>query len=179
MPTRPSIPRARVVNEWVEIRGSAIHGRGLFARTAIPRGRRVIEYVGERITKAEAVRRSVRQVELNRRNHTAGAVYIFELNARHDIDGNVAWNPARLINHACTPNCETVIEGGRIWITSLRRIQPGEELSYDYGYDLDHWRDHPCRCGTADCCGYIVRKRLRWRVVRLLERERSSVRKAA
>jgi SET domain-containing protein len=156
-------------NPWVVIRGSAIHGRGLFARIPIPRGTRIIEYVGERITKAEGFRRSAAQIERNRRNGTHGAVYIFELNKTTDIDGNVSWNPARLINHSCEANCEAKIVRGRIWIEALRLIHPGEELSYDYGYDLDHWQEHPCRCGAPSCCKYIVRKNLRWRLARKLQ----------
>ena len=34
---------------------SGIHGRGVYARVAIPDGTRIIEYTGERITKAESV----------------------------------------------------------------------------------------------------------------------------
>jgi uncharacterized protein len=151
-------------NPWVEIRGSVIHGRGVFARKAITKGRKLIEYVGERIGKDEAFERSARQIERNKRNGTHGAVYIFEVSPRIDVDGNVAWNPARLINHSCTPNCEARIARGRIWIYSLRDIDSGTELSYDYGYDLDHWEEHPCRCGSAQCCGYIVRSNLRWRL---------------
>lgn len=169
MPTsRRSPDRPIPGNPWAVIRGSAIHGRGLFARQPIPKGTRIIEYVGERITKAEGFRRSAAQIERNRRNGTHGAVYIFELNKTTDIDGNVAWNPARLINHSCHPNCQTHIIRGRVWIESLRLIEAGEELSYDYGYDLDHWQEHPCRCGAPNCCGYIVRKNLRWRLARRL-----------
>jgi SET domain-containing protein len=161
-------------NPWVVIRGSVIHGRGIFAQTSIPKGTRILEYVGDRISKSEGFRRSSRQIELNRRNGTHGAVYIFEVSPRIDIDGNVSWNPARLINHSCDPNCETVIERGRVWIESIRSIRPGEELAYDYGYDLDYWQDHPCRCGSTQCCGYIVRSNLRWRLKKKLQAIRLS-----
>lgn len=153
-------------NPWVVIRSSRIHGRGIFARQRIPRGTRILEYVGERITKAEGLRRAAAQIAHHRRNEHRGAVYIFELNQKTDIDGNVAWNPARLINHSCDANCETMIIRGHIWIQSIRTIEPGEEITYDYGYDLEHWQDHPCRCGAPNCCGYIVRKSLRWRLAR-------------
>ena len=95
------------------IRQSSIHSRGVFAARDIRKGERVIEYIGERITKAESERRAnVRMGEAA--NDGGGAVYIFTLNKRHDIDGNVEWNPARLINHSCSPNCEAEISRGRI-----------------------------------------------------------------
>ena len=58
----------------------------------------------------------------------------FELNQRHDIDGDVAWNLARRINHSCGPNCETQNIRGHIWVVACRDIAPGEELTYDYGF---------------------------------------------
>jgi SET domain-containing protein len=57
---------------------------------------------------------------------------------------------------------------GKIWIVARRDLAAGEELTYDYGFDYEDWRDHPCRCGTTDCAGYIVNKAQRWRVRRVL-----------
>ena len=51
----------------------------------------------------------------------------------------------------------------------LKNIQKGEELTYDYGYDMDSFEDHPCRCGAKNCIGYIVRSNLRWRVEKKLK----------
>ena len=124
---------------------SPIHGRGVFAQTALRRGRRVIEYLGEKITKAESARRCEQQNWC-----------IFSLDAACDLDGNFPWNPARFVNHSCAPNCEAECEGGRIWITALRDIPPGEEITFNYGYDWEAHRDHPCRCGAAECLGFIV-----------------------
>jgi SET domain-containing protein len=150
-------------SEWAAVRGSRIHGRGMFASREIPPGTRIIEYTGERISKAEAMRR-----EMLRQRRAArggdGCIYTFELNNRTDIDGRVLWNTARYINHSCSPNCESQIVRGRVWIVALRTIKPGEELTYDYYYDFDHYRDHPCRCGAKGCAGYIVKAPQRWRV---------------
>jgi len=150
---------------WVRRGRSGIHGRGLFARRDIPAGTRVIEYVGERVTKAESDRRDGLRCARARRGGD-GCVYIFELNQRHDLDGRVPWNLARLINHSCAPNCEPQIIRGHVWIVALRDIAAGEELSYDYGFDACHWREHPCRCGAPECIGHIVRRNQRWRVRR-------------
>ena len=160
---------APVTSPWARRGRSGIHGRGLYATRLIPAGTRIIEYVGERITKAESDRRDDARIARRKRGGD-GCVYIFELNRRHDLDGDVPWNTARLINHACSPNCEPQGIRGRIWIVALRDIPAGEELTYDYGFDFENWEDHPCRCGAQDCFGYIVKRNQRWRVRRVLAR---------
>ena len=151
----------------VRLGRSGLHGYGLFGRPALARGTRIIEYVGDRITKAEADRRDDQRLARLAAGGD-GCVYIYELNQRHDIDGRVPWNLARRINHSCTPNCETQVVRGRIWIVALRDIPAGGELTYDYRFDFTEWRNHPCRCGTKDCAGFIVAKAQRWRVRRIL-----------
>lgn len=129
----------------IEIRDSPIHGRGGFARRFIPAGTRVVEYVGRKITKAESLRCC-----------QANNEYVFHWNDDFDLDGNVPWNPARFLNHSCAPNCEAELIGERIWIVAKRDLQPGEEITFNYGYDLTDYQDHPCRCGAPGCVGYIV-----------------------
>ena len=138
-----------------EVRGSEIHGRGVYATTFIEKDARIIEYIGELIGKDESDRRGVAQHEKSLETGDA-AVYIFTLSKNYDIDGNVPWNTARLINHSCAPNCEAWIEGRKIFIHALRDINPGEELTFDYGFDVDCFEDHPCLCGTPECIAYIV-----------------------
>ena len=129
----------------IVIAPSPIHGLGGFARGPIPAGARVLEYVGEKISKAESARRCEAQ-----------NWFVFGLDGEFDLDGNVEWNPARFLNHSCAPNCEAVLEGGRIWIIALRDIRAGEEITFNYGYDLEDYGEHPCRCGAPDCVGFIV-----------------------
>jgi SET domain-containing protein len=138
-----------------EVRGSVIHGRGVYATSFIAKDTKIIEYVGELIDKKESERRGT---ALHARSLKTGdaAVYIFTLSKTYDIDGNVPWNTARLINHSCAPNCQAWIEGRKIFIHALRDIQAGEELGFDYGFDVECWEDHPCRCGQPECVGYIV-----------------------
>jgi SET domain-containing protein len=146
---------------YCEVRGSDIHGRGVYATTFIPKDTKIIEYVGEPIDKKESERRARRQQSKSVKSGDA-AVYIFNLTKNYDLDGNLPWNTARLINHSCAPNCEAFTTGRRIFIHALRDIQPGEELSFDYGFDVDCYEDHPCRCGTPFCVGYIV-SRSQWK----------------
>lgn len=152
-PSNP-MPQASKKRCWT-VRSSSIHNRGIFARTDIPRDTPIIEYIGEKITKAESQRRG--DALINRSKKSGGAaVYIFTLNQRYDLDGAKGRNPARYINHSCAPNCEAYVIRGRIWIYSLRDIKAGEELTYNYGFDIETWDEHPCRCGTDRCVGFIV-----------------------
>lgn len=129
----------------VRFAGSPIHGVGGFAKQNFVKGAAIIEYVGERIEKEESLRRCEQNNE-----------FIFTLDERHDLDGKVSWNPARFINHSCAPNCEAEVQDGRIWIVANRDIRAGEELTFNYGFDLEDYRNYPCRCGSAGCIGYIV-----------------------
>ena len=140
-----SMDRDTFETELVVFKDSPIHGMGGFAKAAIAEGRRIFEYVGERISKSESLRRCEQNNE-----------YIFSLNEEQDLDGNVAWNPARLLNHSCAPNCEAELADGRIWIVATRDIKAGEEITFNYGYDLVDYREYPCRCGSPHCVGYIV-----------------------
>ena len=86
----------------------------------------------------------------------AGNAYIFHLNYRYAIDGEALENTARYINHSCEPNCEVDKKNGTLWIVAGQDIQAGEELTYNYGYDAQHYTNNPCHCRAANCCGYIL-----------------------
>jgi hypothetical protein len=131
--------------ELVVFKRSAIHGTGGFARTAIRKDTRIIEYVGERISKHESVLRC----EQNN-------AFIFSLTDEYDLDGSVSWNPARFINHSCAPNCEAEKDDTRIWIIAIRDIQAGEEITFNYGYGLEDYKEYECHCGSPNCVGYMI-----------------------
>ncbi|MFA5993218.1 MAG: SET domain-containing protein-lysine N-methyltransferase [Candidatus Pacearchaeota archaeon] len=143
-------------SEYILVKNSKVHGSGVFAKKFIPKGTKIIEYVGEKLTKEQGDRRSEEQLEFAKSNPHLGAVYIFELDDDWDIDGNFDYNTARLINHSCDPNCEFEIADGHIWIFAKRDIKEGEELNYNYGYDYEDYEEHPCKCGSANCVGYIL-----------------------
>lgn len=145
MPEPLEAPEPPPDTEWLTFHSSHIHGLGAFAARDIPRGTRVIEYVGQRIDKQESLRRCVSNNE-----------YIFTLNEQEDLDGNVPSNPARFINHSCAPNCEAQVAVDRIWIVSTRTIRAGEEVTFNYGFDLVDYKEYPCRCGATNCVGFIV-----------------------
>ena len=109
-------------------------GLGLFATKPIPKGKRIIEYTGPRISNEEVETRSGK--------------YFFGLDKKWTIDGSPRSNIARYINHSCKPNAEAIISGGRVWIWSRRNIKPGEEIAYNYGkeYFEDVIRPIGCKC---------------------------------
>lgn len=134
-----------------EVRTSSIHGSGVFALRPIPKGSRIIEYTGERITHEEADAR-YNDYEMER-HHT----FLFSVDEQTVIDATREGNDARYINHSCDPNCESVNEDGRIFLEAIRDIAAGEELFFDYAYERDGEEDaedearYACRCGTANC----------------------------
>jgi SET domain-containing protein len=113
-----------------EIRPSPIHGLGAFATRRIPAGTRLIEYAGERLTPDAADARYPETPD--RAYHT----FLFAIDDDVVIDAAVGGNDARFINHSCDPNCDAVVEDGRIWIETIRDVSPGEELAYDYAFEL-------------------------------------------
>lgn len=136
-----------------------MQGQGAFATRYIQAGVRLIEYAGERLTPAEA---DLRYPEIaGERHHT----YLFAIDDDVVVDAAVNGNEARFINHSCAPNCDAVIEDGRIWIESITDIVAGEELAYDYAYILEerHTRAakkrFPCHCGAVNCRGTILAKK--------------------
>jgi SET domain-containing protein len=137
--------QAAAVNDLYEVKPSGIHGMGVFARVNIAAETQILEYVGERISKKESLRR-----------RKANNFFVFVVTNKFDIDGGVDWNPARFINHSCAPNCEARMEDERIWIYAVRELRAGEELTFNYGYDLQDYEEHPCRCGAPECLGFMV-----------------------
>lgn len=142
-----------------EIRSSPMQGVGAFATRRISAGTRLIEYAGERLTPGEADARYPDGVD--ERHHT----YLFAIDDDIVIDAAVDGNDARFINHSCDPNCDAVIEDGRIWIETIRDVEPGDELAYDYAYVLEERhtpaakRRYPCNCGASNCRGTILAKK--------------------
>jgi len=140
-----AIPRidARAARFLLEFRSSRIHRWGIFAQEPIPARRVVIEYTGQVITPAEAIRRSLRP-----------SIFTFWLSPRRLIDGAIGGSGAEYINHSCAPNLIARWRRGRIFLSSRRAIAAGEELLLDYQLAGNLPRI-PCGCGSPDCRGYL------------------------
>jgi SET domain-containing protein len=148
----------RKTSRRITVRYSNIHGKGVFANTFIPKGTRIIEYKGKRISE-EAADEKYGDDE---GTHT----FLFLLDNQIVIDANDNGNSARWINHSCDANCDANEENGRMFIDAIRDIQPGEELTYDYNLIVDERytpalkRSYACGCGARKCRGTILgRKR--------------------
>ncbi len=169
-------PATRQPNPWFRLRRSRIQGLGAFATVDIPKGTRIIEYTGEKITDAEADRRYPDD-DREARHHT----FLFTLNQRTVIDAAFHGNDARFINHSCDPNCDAVIDRGHIWIYAIKPIAKGAELVYDYQfehvpeYTMDDLRFYGCKCGTAKCRGTIVKVDRRRALARHWEAGRNGI----
>ncbi len=140
----------------IKVRHSPIHGSGVFALRHIPKGTRVVEYLGDRISHKAADERYEDHDEND--NHT----FLFIVDRKTVIDASIGGNEARFINHSCDGNCESAIEKRRVFIDAVRDIAAGEELGYDYEIGRD--KDDPpnvdeiyaCRCGAPKCRGTML-----------------------
>ena len=134
-----------------QVRESGIHGKGVYAIRPIKAGEMVLEYKGEIITWKKAQR--IHPHDPDQPNHT----FYFHLDDGHVIDAKHRGNSARWINHSCEPNLEANQDGYRVFLTALRNIKIGEELSYDYGLMIDGHKtqklkkEYACLCGSVSC----------------------------
>ncbi|MCC7160524.1 SET domain-containing protein-lysine N-methyltransferase [Candidatus Nomurabacteria bacterium] len=133
--TPKNIPIYKYPQDLATKRG--VNGLGLFAKVPMKKGDCIIEYIGEVINDKEANNR--------------GGRYLFQTSKDRHIDGTTRSNIARYINHSCRPNCEVDIIKGRVFVYAKRKIEPGEELAYDYG--KEYWDEHikPKGCGCVKC----------------------------
>jgi uncharacterized protein len=148
--------KTKIDRPMFEVRASPIHGLGVFALRRIRKGTRIIAYLGERITPDEADRRY--DDDSMAHHHT----FLFVVDDETVIDARVDGNDARFINHACQPNCESVVTNGTIYIVATQTIQAGTELTYDYhltrpGRRRKGWkRLYACHCGSPKCRGTLL-----------------------
>jgi SET domain-containing protein len=130
--------------DGLTVKKSRINGKGCFATTSFERGKKIVEYTGERISNAEAKRRASRRRVLR----------ICAIDNRWSIDGSNGGNGSHYINHSCNPNSFTRTVYGHILFLALRDIRPGEEITIDYVSTLHSDRKR-CTCGMRNCRGRI------------------------
>ena len=142
------------------------NGRGLYSTKDIKKGTRIIDYVVKIITKKKA--------EKSEKFDNLKPIYLFNLNDKYDLDGDVSWNTARFINHSCLNNCDYEGRGLKLWVTAIKDIKKGEEITCDYGFGYDeNYKQFPCKCGSKNCVGYIVREGSRWRIDKKFKKTQS------
>src|SRR5262245_35033894 len=153
--------------------GRSKSGLGLFAARPIRKGQFIVRYSGRKIPNAEAERREAK-----------GARYMYELNKDYTLDGSSRRNLGRYANHSCRPNAESVVYRGVVRIKAMRRIKPGDEITYHYGKDYYEAYIGKARCKCVTCARRrarerLARKRSAERRKRAAARLRAARRKAA
>ena len=167
-------PKKKTVQRRFVVRKSGIHGRGVFALVDIPKGTRLIEYLGERMSHKEADKR------YGDLHDGSAHTMLFAATDEVVIDATQWGSSARWINHSCGPNCEAIEDEGRVFIETKRAIRAGEELGYDY--EIGREKDDPpnideiyaCRCGAAKCRGTML-----WPAKRPVAKKRKAATKKA
>ncbi|CAH8555741.1 unnamed protein product [Schistosoma mattheei] len=130
---------------------SRIQGLGLYAARDISKSTFIIEYLGEVIRNEVANRRERLYESQNR------GIYMFRVDDDWIVDATMSGGLARYINHSCDPNCTAEIlhcdNSNHIVIIASKNIEKGDELTYDYKFDLeeDRWDRIPCLCGSINC----------------------------
>ena len=113
-------------------------GFGLFAKELIPKGSFIVRYTGRKLPTKVADQLDTK--------------YLFEINSRWTVDGSSRGNIARYINHSCRPNAETDVKQHKILISAIKTIQPGQEITYNYGrnYFNAFIKSRGCKCVACD-----------------------------
>lgn len=146
-------------------RRSPIHGNGVIATAPIRKGEPIVEYKGRIVSHEEADRTYAGEIG-------SGHTFLFTLNEDWIVDANVRGGVARWINTSCDPNAIAFIHSedkedpdpkkDRVIIEALRPIKPGEEITYDYGFEFDVpytkklLKIWACRCGSPKCRGTML-----------------------
>jgi hypothetical protein len=137
--------------------GRSRTGLGLFATQRIKKGTKIVRYFGPLLDSKK------------KKDDAIENKYLFELNGRWTIDGSVRENVARYINHACRPNAESDVKPRKrkVFIRAIKKIEPGEEINYDYGTDYFKAYLKPIGCKCAACEKKRKKKRAEERAERL------------
>lgn len=108
-------------------------GQGLFTRSEIPAGTRIVEYKGKVTTWKEV-------------KHDVDNGYLYVINDNHVIDAGKAKKAlARYANDAkglvrikgISNNCKYVNDEGKVYIESVKSIPAGSEILVSYG--KEYW----------------------------------------
>lgn len=138
---------SKELNYPLQVSKSNIAGKGAFALNAIPAKKKLGNMGGEIISYKEAQKRVKKQ---------PGNV-LFMVEFDHEdiaLDASVDSNELRYINHSCDPNTYMRRAYQKVEFYTLRPVKKGEELTCDYG-ETHHDGKLPCRCGAANCRGFI------------------------
>jgi SET domain-containing protein len=118
-------------------------GSGSFAVSKIAKGEIVASFGGFVVDSSQLANypedRVSRSLQLNKNTYL--------LSGKNPESGD-------MINHSCDPNCGI---SGTSSVQSLRDIEIGEELTFDYAMsDSSQYDEFDCACGKESCRGKIT-----------------------
>jgi len=130
-----------------EVRPSPIHGKGLFAKTAIKEGEIVAIKGGYIIADAEwgNLKATLSPAEI-----PIADGFVIAPSSPAEIEGNMVYS-----NHSCAPN---VSIQGQIAFVAMCDIASGEELTHDWATTDDDDYEMQCRCGSPSCRRIVTGK---------------------
>jgi uncharacterized protein len=123
---------------------SNIDGKGAYAASHIPARKKIGDLGGVIISIREA-----RKIAAATKR-----VAMVELDNKRALNAALNSNDLRYINHSCNPNTYMRVTHNRVEFYAKRAIEPTEELTCNYG-ETHHDGKLPCRCGAANCKGFI------------------------
>jgi len=151
--TNKSFQKGCVYN--LEVFQAGKKGLGVKTKDSIEQGAFIIEYCGEVVNYKEFMERTEKYDEEKRKHY-----YFMLLKGDEVIDATRCGSISRFINHSCDPNCVTqkwTVNGFlRVGFFSLREIEPGEELTFDYQYQRYGEKAQRCFCGSENCRGVLA-----------------------
>ena len=137
-----TVPDDVWVHPAVRVRPSPIAGDGLFVEVDVPAGTPLLRFGGRTVSTSE-LHELVRRVEAD-----GGFVDTLTI----DDDSHLVLPPGTVAhygNHSCDPSTWL---GAPLELVARRDLEPGAELTVDYGVISDDPSFRmECTCGTAAC----------------------------
>lgn len=120
--------------------GRSRNGKGIFALRSIGRGQVLFQIKGKFIS-GDVSEKISKEARDNAFRYDA------------DIYITPGKHIAKFVNHSCDPNAKIAKKGSKLFIIALKKIEKGEEISFDYSTTLasdDSWT-MKCNCGSKNC----------------------------
>ncbi|MDD4332683.1 MAG: SET domain-containing protein-lysine N-methyltransferase [Patescibacteria group bacterium] len=136
-----------IPQDYYVIKNTAKKGRGVFAKKEIAAGTIIGDYLGKFVRSSEEENYEKRY-----------GLYLMAFNDAASLFPDLETKGVHLLNHSCMPNCDNFDYQEHIVFFALRRIFPGEELTYSYNLSPLAEKEpanHPCNCQTPLCHGNL------------------------
>jgi SET domain-containing protein len=134
------MPNLSYLSPKTVVKGSAIHGKGLFAKEAIQKGE-VVAIKGGYIFAGKELQGIAER--LGPAEIQIGEDLFIGPVSQEEREGGMIFS-----NHSCDPNIGVQ---GQIVFVAMRDIAAGEELTHDWATTDDDSYEMACNCGAANC----------------------------